>query len=439
MAEETSSLKNERESMYQLMQNGPGMVVITDYQGKIIAVNNRAVKETGFTEEEILGQNPRLWNSGRQSKEFYEELWQTIKSGEIWEGTFCNQKKNGELFWSRAIIVPVSDDSGEIVKFASVHDIITEQYRLRQRLQATVDTAKSAIITMGNSGVIESVNPATLEIFECLEQDLVGQKIEVIMPETFNLLNKYKETGKPLLLGERREETVETVRNKQFPADVEVNDFETDTGQKFVAIAIDRTEEVEYRNEIEELNEELAEKNKYLEQLSIVDPLTDLPNRRRFEEKLEENWERCLRDSQQLSVVLLDIDNFKDYNDHYGHPAGDDCLKKVAEVMNDTVKRAIDTVARYGGEEFIAILPETDLDGAGQLAEDLRREIEAAEVEHEKSEVSDVVTVSAGVATAVPKQDQDEWGLVEAADRALYEAKEKGRNQVVTSKVENGT
>ncbi len=433
MPEKSSSLRNEPETLYQLMENGPGMVVITDYRGNIIAVNKRAVKETGYSEKEILGKNPRLWNSGRQSREFYRDLWRTIKSGEIWEGTFCNRKKNGDLFWSRAIIVPINDDSGEVVKFASVHDIITEQHRLRERLKATVESAKSAIITLNSEGCIEDINPAAERIFECLEEDLLEKKIEIILPRTFELLQEYRKTGNPLLLEGRREESVKSLKGKEFPADVEINEFETDTGQKFVAIAQDRTEEVEYRDRIEKLNKELEEKNEYLQKLSVIDSLTDLPNRRRFEEKLEEDWERCMRDDESLSIILMDIDNFKDYNDHYGHPAGDRCLKNVAGIMDNTVKRAIDTVARYGGEEFVAILPETELSGARKLAKEIRKKIETAGVEHKKSEASNVVTVSGGVATTIPKQEQDPWELVEIADQNLYRAKEQGRNQIVAS------
>jgi diguanylate cyclase (GGDEF)-like protein/PAS domain S-box-containing protein len=427
-----SRLRNQPEAVYQLVEKGPGMVVITDYEGNIIAINPRCVSETGYTAEEVLGENPRLWNSGRQPEHFYENLWETIKSGEIWRGAFCNRKKNGDLFWTRAIIVPVSDDSGEITKFASVHEIVTEEHRLRERLKATVETAKNAIVTMDEEGKIEDINPAALEMFSCEKKDFRGEKADVILPDTFEILEEYKKNGDDSLIEGRREEIAVRCADEQFPVDVGISEFETDTGLKFVAIITDRTEEVQYRAKIENLNEELEEKNQYLGNLAVVDSLTDLPNRRRFEEKLKDEWEHCLRDKKEISIIMMDLDNFKNYNDFYGHPAGDTCLKKVASVMDDVIKRSIDTVARYGGEEFAAILPETSLKGAEKLGEEIRRRIEEKGVEHQKSEVSDVVTISVGAAFMVPRPEMGAWLLVEKADQALCRAKENGRNRVET-------
>ncbi len=425
-------LRNQPEAVYQLVEKGPGMVVITDYEGKIIAINPRCVNETGFSAEEVMGENPSLWNSGRQPHGFYENLWQTIKAGEIWRGAFCNKKKNGDLFWTRAIIVPVFDDSGEIKKFASVHEIVTGEHRLRERLKATVETAKNAIVTMDKEGKIEDANPAALEIFSCKKQDLLEKNADVILPDTFEILKEYKKTGGDSLIEGRREETAFRCVGEKFPVDVGISEFETDTGLKFVAIITDRTGEVEYREKIENLNKKLEEKNRYLENLAVVDSLTDLPNRRRFEEKLKDEWEHCLRDKKEISIIMMDLDNFKKYNDFYGHPAGDSCLKKVASVMDDVIKRSIDTVARYGGEEFAAILPETGLKGAEKLGEEIRRRIEEKGVEHEKSEVSDVITISVGAASMVPRPEMGAWLLVEKADQALYRAKENGRNSVET-------
>ncbi|MFP4687742.1 MAG: diguanylate cyclase [bacterium] len=432
---EKCGLRDELESVCQLLENGPGMVVITDYEGNIVAVNKRCLQETGFTQKEIIGANPSIWNSGRQPQDFYENLWKTIKKGEIWEGSFCNRKKNGELFWTRAIIVPIMNEDGEITRFASVHDIVTEEHRLRERLKATVETAHGAVITFDCRGSIEDVNPAAERIFGWGKQELRGKSIEIILPETFKLFQEYCEDRGAEFISQRREERAKKKGNQEFPVDVGTNGFETDTGVKYVAIAIDKTEEVKYREKIEKLNKELAEKNNYLKKLSVIDSLTQLPNRRRFEEKLKDEWEHCLRDKKPISIIMMDIDSFKNYNDHYGHPAGDQCLKEIASVMDEVIKRSIDTVARYGGEEFAAILPETDLAGAEKLGEQIRRRIEEKGVEHEKSEASDVVTISVGVASMLPRPQMGAWLLVEKADQALYRAKETGRNRVETEQL----
>lgn len=168
-----------------------------------------------------------------------------------------------------------------------------------------------------------------------------------------------------------------------------------------------------------------------LRNLSYQDGLTGISNRRRFDEKLEEEWRRTAREHQPISLIMLDIDFFKNYNDLYGHPAGDECLKKIAHVLVETVARPGDIAARYGGEEFAAILPNTSLLGAEKLAEQIRSHVEALELPHANSTVSPWVTVSVGLATRVPANGEDFIILLEGADRALYKAKQQGRNRLV--------
>jgi diguanylate cyclase (GGDEF)-like protein len=170
-----------------------------------------------------------------------------------------------------------------------------------------------------------------------------------------------------------------------------------------------------------------------LEKLSKQDSLTDIPNRRNFEERLDREWSRASRNGQPLTLVMMDIDHFKNYNDHYGHGAGDECLRRVARILKKSLSRPMDVVARYGGEEFVALLPDTDEAGARHVAEQLRAAIEAAAIPHGHSATAPVVTLSVGAAThsrsnAKHKAKQ----LQQAADQALYRAKGQGRNQVQT-------
>jgi len=130
-------------------------------------------------------------------------------------------------------------------------------------------------------------------------------------------------------------------------------------------------------------------------------------------------------------VILSDIDFFKYYNDNYGHQAGDDCLQKVARAINDCAHRATDLAARYGGEEFVIVLPDTDEDGAMAVSEEIRTHVKNLEIAHEKSSVSEHVTLSLGIATMVPSGDDSADDIVAMADEALYEAKESGRNQSI--------
>jgi len=176
---------------------------------------------------------------------------------------------------------------------------------------------------------------------------------------------------------------------------------------------------------------DLKRKYDLLESMVLLDGLTEIPNRRRFDDALEQEWRRMQRSGQPLAVIMMDIDFFKNFNDSYGHAAGDGCLKAVAQTLHATLQRASDTVARYGGEEFTAILPETDAAAGVLVAEKMRRNVAALEILHEHSSAARHVTISLGVAATIPTADGAPLTLVEAADALLYKAKVQGRDRVV--------
>ncbi|WP_170942305.1 diguanylate cyclase, partial [Noviherbaspirillum denitrificans] len=160
--------------------------------------------------------------------------------------------------------------------------------------------------------------------------------------------------------------------------------------------------------------------------------LTGIANRRRFDLHLEDEFRRAKRNASPLSLIMIDVDSFKDYNDNYGHQRGDQCLAQIAGALGGVLNRSSDLVARYGGEEFTVVLPDTNEDGAMQIAEAMRAEIEALNIEHAHSRVAKFVTISLGVSTVVPEHLSNTGSLIHAADRALYQAKRSGRNCVVT-------
>jgi diguanylate cyclase (GGDEF)-like protein/PAS domain S-box-containing protein len=179
------------------------------------------------------------------------------------------------------------------------------------------------------------------------------------------------------------------------------------------------------------LNEEkLLHLQKELEELSFKDGLTDIANRRMFDSILDIEWASARRNRQPLSLIILDIDYFKQYNDHYGHVKGDECLRQVAQVLNAAAMRPRDFFARFGGEEFVIILPETDQLAAQKLAEKCRNLILKQQLPHEKSKVDSVLTISLGVGTILPSHDAEPIDFIEKVDRLLYKAKQKGRNCV---------
>lgn len=189
----------------------------------------------------------------------------------------------------------------------------------------------------------------------------------------------------------------------------------------------------------EQLQQEIADRvtaeatlkkaNQRLQELAIIDDLTQIANRRHFYEYFHQEWPRLLRENAPMSVILCDIDHFKLYNDTYGHLAGDECLQKVAHAIHSSVKRPADLVARYGGEEFGVILPNTLIEGAFTLAEEMRLNVHDMKIPHARSPVDEYVSLSLGISQVIPSNDIDPEKLIAWADDALYDAKRQGRNR----------
>jgi two-component system chemotaxis family response regulator WspR len=227
----------------------------------------------------------------------------------------------------------------------------------------------------------------------------------VKLPEKIELLARIRAHAKSYLAQKERDEAFKSLRNMQ--------------------------------KQLENVNTELSRSNRELKRLSSSDGLTGVANRRRFDEILAEEWQRAARTGMPLSLLFADIDFFKRYNDHYGHQAGDDCLKKVAEALQATVHRPADLVSRYGGEEFVLILPDTTSEGALAVANKILQNVETLNIPHEKSEAANHVTLSIGIATLRPEEGGSTEQLVHLADEALYRAKERGRRCIEVAKRPN--
>lgn len=202
------------------------------------------------------------------------------------------------------------------------------------------------------------------------------------------------------------------------------------------ASLLERNDDIAFlTREIEALLFSLREKNQQLLEQTLNDPLTGLGNRRLLEQRLEVALPLSRRRMSPLSALMIDVDHFKQYNDHYGHPAGDACLVEIANVLRDIFRRETDIVVRLGGEEFLVVLLDIDLNEATRLAEAMRGMLQAVGVPHESSPTADVVTVSIGVATAAPGTPIELDSLLACADAALYQCKAQGRNRTVSNLV----
>lgn len=183
-------------------------------------------------------------------------------------------------------------------------------------------------------------------------------------------------------------------------------------------------------SELQRANSELNTLNEKLKHLSRIDSLTDVANRRFFNETFQNEWKRAYRERMPLTLLMIDVDHFKEYNDEYGHLRGDESLQQVAKVLKDVFKRSVDLVARYGGEEFAVILPNCSSE-ARDVAEHCRKAIEGLNIPHQKSLIADHITVSIGMSYVIPTESLSPEELLNNADKALYAAKDKGRNRVV--------
>lgn len=196
-------------------------------------------------------------------------------------------------------------------------------------------------------------------------------------------------------------------------------------------LVLHRTKDLEKSNEkIEQQKLELEKTNRALKQISFKDPLTGVWNRRKYDQTIAMEWRRCLRYKRPIALILVDIDYFKEFNDSYGHMAGDECLIKIGEMLKNSLSRSSDMVARYGGEEFIVLLPDSGKEETIKVADMLRLKTESMNIPHEKSSVSNYVTASIGATSTVPDSNSSYEDLFKVADRALYQAKNAGRNQV---------
>ena len=270
-------------------------------------------------------------------------------------------------------------------------------------------------------------------------QDLVMPEVDGLMMVRYFRVNKA--TAKiPIIVLSTKEEA--SIKSEAFT--LGANDYMVKLPDKIEMIAriryhskayITQLERDEAFRALEESREKLAEANLALQKLSSLDGLTGIANRRSFDETLQKEWKRSIRGEKSIGLIMLDIDFFKLYNDHYGHQGGDDCLKRVAEGLDSAIHRETDLLARYGGEEFSTVLPDTDLNGAIKVAEEMRLTIKDLRIEHAKSKVTDIVSISIGVAAVTPLQGMNQEVLIAAADQALYKAKEEGRDMVKSGKV----
>jgi len=311
---------------------------------------------------------------------------------------------------------------------------VTEKHLTATRYRAAMEASPTASIVVGAHGRVVMANPAALRLLGYRAEDLVGERVEALVPDRYRGAHPGYRVGfhrdpsaRPM--GRGRDLFVQARDGTLIPVEIGLSPVDVDGEMLIVASLVDLTERKRATHRIEALAAELARANRELERLAVTDPLTGLWNRRKFFEEAERSLSLLQQTGGPFSVVLLDIDGFKDFNDRFGHQVGDRVLRDVAGVLGDA-RAGSDLVARYGGEEFVVALPGADESGARAAAERIREGV--ARLRWEDTPI----TVSAGVSTLA---DVGERGrpvrplldaAIGAADQALYRAKAAGRNRV---------
>lgn len=304
---------------------------------------------------------------------------------------------------------------------------LEEKSRSEERHRIIFQTSPSAGLVWRQGFIITDWNHQAEALFGWKREEVVGRPfVDFLLPETEysrmepELSQMVWENMIPHSINDNLTRNGRVITCEWFNAWLPEGSGDP---REVVSLAIDITER-------KQTEAELAEMTRSLESLSITDSLTGLANRRHFDAILTTEYARHVRSGGQLSLIMLDIDHFKAFNDTYGHLKGDDCLREVGRVLRETVSRVADLAARYGGEEFACILPETDRNGAVIVAEQIRRGIEALAIQHSASSATDHVTASLGVITAECDPDASPLDLLSLADELLYQAKSSGRNRI---------
>jgi len=324
--------------------------------------------------------------------------------------------------------------------------ILREVEDNKSYLKTIVDSVIDGIITIDSNNTILSVNPSASKMFGYDEKELLSKDMDVLIPDKYKmqhkaLLRELSDTEKAKIIGLSRDLKGIKKDGTLIPIEITISETQIDNRILYTGVVRDTTLRKKTEKELHQHREileeqvaartkELAEANKKLKILARSDGLTGIANRRVFDEELTREIRRSARTKSVFSLLICDIDFFKNYNDSYGHPQGDLCLQQIANIINGTFQRAGELVARYGGEEFAIILPGVNEIKVADLAEQLRQKIWDLNIPHNSSDTAERVTISVGAATFIITKVRSNDQIIKIADDALYKAKNNGRNRV---------
>ncbi|WP_147534261.1 diguanylate cyclase domain-containing protein [Bacillus marasmi] len=409
-----------------LKQSTEGIYAFNPFNKTIVETNERFCEMLGYKEEELLKLTLEdIIISDMATVEGNIET--VLKKNQHFVGEKVYRRKDGSsiIVEVRGSLIHFNNESAILANIRDITDrreMEEKQKRNAARLEAIISHMPYGIVAEDKENKITLINEQFSNVFKLsvLPTDVLGMK-------HVDLFNLGKDQFLEGDLIENRIKEIFASREKVIGEEWRLKNGDLISRD---AILIFTNGEFEgYLWQFKDITEQ-RKLELELKEASIVDGLTNILNRRFFDEAINNEWGRCSRVSKSLTLIMLDIDCFKAYNDTYGHQSGDECLIKVAQTIKDCIRRPSDIVCRYGGEEFAIILPETNQQGGLIIAEKIRLAIEGLEIPHISSIVSNVVTCSLGVATVIPSRFLTPMDIIRMSDNALYTSKNAGRNQV---------
>lgn len=419
----------EKDEMYRMIaDNMSDFVTVMDSEGKILYASPSHEHSKKVKVRELEGRKPYEYIHPEDLDKVIGAHQEMVKSKRSIQIQVRWKLKN-EVIHLEVRGKPVIEENGEVHKIVVNARNITERVKMEEemkrtsaRLHALISHIPYGIIAEDKDNRLILTNHQFAEIFNAPEHtvNMLGLKFTDAPTSATNLFLN------PKSYQERRQEIIAD-RKKVIGEEWELTDGRI-ISQDAIPIIING----QFNGFLWQFKDTTEQRRleQELKEASLIDGLTKISNRRFFDETITSEWGRCARASKALTLIMLDIDSFKNYNDTYGHQYGDECLIKVAQTIKETIRRPSDTVSRYGGEEFAVILPETHQEGGRVIAEKIRISIEALEIPHISSVVCNHVTCSLGVATVIPSYFSTPEEIIRMADNALYTSKNSGRNCV---------
>lgn len=402
-------------------------VLFTSIDGTIIDVNDRVIQNTGYEREELIGQNHRIFSSGYHEPQFYQNLWNTIKSGNIWREEVCNRKKDGDLYWMDSTIIPLKNIEGEIDQFLSVQYNISSQKRLmsdlhkiEQTFRAITENTNDFIVITNRCGIIKYASPSYTRKLGYSDGELIGLPYERLLTSDSQAI--WQDVIQQPHHSARQEQKIELQLSSKSNVAIWTEGnytISTELMEQEVAEIVMVSREITERKELE----------KRLTFLAYHDSLTHLGNRRMLYKEFPMIVEQAKKSETSLAIFYLDGDNFKQINDQYGHDVGDEFLKCFAQTIVSSVRQD-DLVIRFGGDEFLIVVTGLSLEAFERMKQ-IRHIIDRLKAQlaigWEINNVHFSPTSTIGIAI-YPEHSTDLDELIELADQALYEAKQTSKN-----------